>query len=218
MATIRAPRQSDGTIRYAAIVRLRQGKTVLHYESETFSQRSAANSWAKSREVALEEPSSTLRQNNKPRTLASLIRWYIDTFETVPKWQRSKQTHLLFLERHRIAQSNALAITAGQLIKHIQERRAEGTGPATVANDLTWIASFSERPAVSMASQFGLRLSRKRAPRVGPSSVSPTCLAGIPASTDGACEMAKPEWPLGLCDHREDRHRAGQRRSESRSP
>jgi hypothetical protein len=34
---------------------------------------------------------------------------------------------------------NALAITAGQLIKHIQERRAEGTGPATVANDLTWI-------------------------------------------------------------------------------
>jgi hypothetical protein len=60
MATIRARRQSDGTIRYTAIVRLRQGKTVLHYESKTFSQRSAASGWAKSREVALEDPSSSL--------------------------------------------------------------------------------------------------------------------------------------------------------------
>jgi hypothetical protein len=59
MATIRARRQSDGTIRYTAIVRLRQGKTVLHYESKTFSQRSAASGWAKSREVALEDPSSS---------------------------------------------------------------------------------------------------------------------------------------------------------------
>ena len=135
MATIRARRQSDGTIRYTAIVRLRQGKAVFHYESKTFSQRSAASSWANSREVALEDPVSTLRQNNRPRTLESLIRWYIDTFERVSRWQRSKQTHLQFLERHRIAQSNALAIPAGQLIKHIQERRVKGTGPATVANE-----------------------------------------------------------------------------------
>jgi integrase len=139
MATIRGRKQADGTIRYTAIVRLRQGKTVLHYESKTFSQRSAAGSWAKAREVALQDPNSSLRQNNKPRTLASLIRWYIETFETVSRCQRSKQTHLQFLERHRIGQANALAITPGQLIKHIQDRRAEGAGAATVANDLTWI-------------------------------------------------------------------------------
>jgi integrase len=139
MATIRARRQANGTIRYTAVVRIRQGTVVLHQEAKTFAQRAAAASWAKAREVALENPSSPLRQNNKPRTLASLIRWYIDTFKTVSRWQRSKQTHLQFLENHPVGKWNALSITTGQLIKHVQERRAEGAGPATVANDLTWI-------------------------------------------------------------------------------
>lgn len=139
MATIRARKQANGTIRYTAIVRLRQGKVVQHYESKTFTHLGAASRWAKSREVALEDPASPLRRNNQPRTLASLIRWYIDTFESISKWQRSKQTHLQFLERHPIGKSNALALTSSQLIKHVQGRRADGAGPATVANDLTWI-------------------------------------------------------------------------------
>jgi integrase len=46
---------------------------------------------------------------------------------------------LLFLEKHSFSQNNALAITASQLIKHVQKRRDDGTGPATVANDLIWI-------------------------------------------------------------------------------
>jgi hypothetical protein len=124
---------------YTAVIRIRNGKRIIHQEAKTFSLRLPAEKWAKSREVELEDPNSALRQNNKPRTLASLIRWYIETFETVSRWQRSKQTHLQFLEKHRIGESNALALTAGQLIKHIQDRRAEGAGPATVANDLTWI-------------------------------------------------------------------------------
>ena len=139
MAYIRARKRADGTTRYTAVVRIRQGSVVIHQEAKTFSHRSAASSWAKSREVALEDSSSPLRQNNQPRTLASLIRWYIDTFATVSKWERTKQTHLEFLERHRIGAYNALALTSGHLIKHVQERRAEGAGPATVANDLTWI-------------------------------------------------------------------------------
>jgi hypothetical protein len=151
MATIRARKQADGTIRYTAIVRIRQGKTVLHYESKTFSLRSAASSWAKAREVALEDPNSSLRQNNKPRTLASLIRWCIETFEAVPRWQRSKQTHLLFLERHRIGQSNALAITPGQLINHIQERRAEARAPLPWPTTSPGSVSCSALRAVSMA-------------------------------------------------------------------
>jgi len=100
MATIIARKQANGEMRYTAIVRIRQGKVVMHQESKTFAYRTASSSWAKSREVALADPASPLRQNNKPRTLASLIRWYIDTFEQVSKWQRSKQTHLQFLERH----------------------------------------------------------------------------------------------------------------------
>ena len=79
MATIRARKRADGSMRYTTIVRLRQGSVVIHQEVKTFSLRSVAERWAESREVALEDPSSPLRHNNKPRPLAELIRWYIDT-------------------------------------------------------------------------------------------------------------------------------------------
>ncbi|HEY4369948.1 MAG TPA: site-specific integrase [Steroidobacteraceae bacterium] len=139
MAHILARKQADGSIRYTAVVRIRNGQQILHREAKTFSLRAHAEKWAKHREVALEDPSSLLRQNNQPRTLRSLIRWYIDGFGKISGWQRSKQAQLEFLERHSMSKCNALALTAQQLIRHVQTRRAEGAGPATVSNDLTWI-------------------------------------------------------------------------------
>jgi integrase len=139
MAYIRTRKNADGTPRYTAIVRIRNGKLIVHQEARTFTHKGAAEKWAKAREVALEDPSSQFRQNNKPRTLASLIRWYIESFGSVSRWQRSKQAHLQFLERHAIGKQNALALTASQLVKHVQSRRSDGTGPATAGNDLIWI-------------------------------------------------------------------------------
>jgi hypothetical protein len=37
MATIRARRQSDGTMRYTAIVRIRKRKTIIYQEYKTFA-------------------------------------------------------------------------------------------------------------------------------------------------------------------------------------
>jgi integrase len=139
MAYIRTRRNADGTARFTAVVRIRSGKLIVHQEARTFTLRGAAEKWAKAREVALEDPSSQFRQNNKPRTLASLIRWYIESFGQVSRWQRSKQAHLEFLERHAIGKRNALSLTASQLVKHVQSRRSDGAGPATAANDLIWI-------------------------------------------------------------------------------
>jgi hypothetical protein len=56
MATIKARKQANGSTRYTAIVRIRCGTTVTHRESRTFTHRTAALSWAKHREVALEDP------------------------------------------------------------------------------------------------------------------------------------------------------------------
>jgi integrase len=137
MATIKARRQANGSIRYTAIVRKRLGKTIVHREAKTFTHRSAALSWARHREVALENPAALTRKGTV--TLAELIRWYIDTFETISRWRRSKQTHLEFLERHSIGRSNALTLTSRMLIDHVRSRRADGAGPATVINDLVWI-------------------------------------------------------------------------------
>jgi integrase len=132
-------------MRYTAIVRIRSGQTVVLSESKTFGFRSAANTWAKRREVALEEPAELERAIRQAAEAAvvcklnELIRWYIDTFRAIGKWRRSKQTSLEFLERHPIRERDARKLTSQALIEHVQTRRANGTGPATVANDLTWI-------------------------------------------------------------------------------
>ena len=135
MATIKARRQVNGSIRYTAIVRRRVGKTIVHREAKTFTHRSAASTWARHREVELENPSALKRKQHATVTLAELIRWYIETFETISKWQRSKQAHLEFLERHRIGKAEALTLTAARLIDHVRARRVDGAGPATVMND-----------------------------------------------------------------------------------
>jgi integrase len=139
MPTIKIRKQANGLTRYTAVVRIRRGTTVLHQESRTFTHRTAALSWAKHREVALENPAELTRLRLSTPTLAELIRWYIDTFETISHWQRSKQTHLEFLERHPLGKTIAHTLTAADLIRHVQSRRAEGAGPATVINDLIWI-------------------------------------------------------------------------------
>jgi hypothetical protein len=72
-------------------------------------------------------------------TLAELIRWYIDTFESISPWQRSKQSALEFLETHRIGQTDPLTLTADILIDHVRQRRLSGLCPSTVWNDLCWI-------------------------------------------------------------------------------
>ena len=99
MPTIKVRKLANGSTRYTAVGRISRGTTVLHQESRTFTHRKAALSWAKHREVALENPAELTRQRQSTPTLAELIRWYIDTFETISRWQHSKQTHLEFLER-----------------------------------------------------------------------------------------------------------------------
>lgn len=78
------------------------------------------------------------------------------SFQSISKWQRSKQTHLQYLERHEIAKVNALNLTTSALIDHVRNRRADGTGPSTVLNDLVWIGRSMVFPRVhDLSTQVG---------------------------------------------------------------
>jgi hypothetical protein len=97
MATIRARKNAKGIVRYTAEVRLRKGKAVVYRETRTFTLRTAAKSWAKCREIALENPDELARAQEdlghaeaEDYELGKLIRWYIDTFRAISKWGRSK--------------------------------------------------------------------------------------------------------------------------------
>jgi integrase len=138
MAHILARKRASG-IRYTANIRITRDGVILHREAKTFELRSAAERWARAREVALEDPAALIRATDGAPSLADLIRWYIETFKPIANWQRTKQSSLEFLERHPLGESNALQLTTAVLIDHIRGRRADGAGPATAANDLTWI-------------------------------------------------------------------------------
>ena len=58
MATIKARKQADGGTRYTAVIRIRRAGVVIHQEVQTFGLRSAAKSWARHGEVALEDPAT----------------------------------------------------------------------------------------------------------------------------------------------------------------
>lgn len=89
--------------------------------------------------MELEKPGALEQAQQDEFSLAGLIRWYIDSFFEISGWQRTKQSSLDFLEDHPTGEVNVLRLTTAMLIEHVRARRADGAGPATVANDLTWI-------------------------------------------------------------------------------
>jgi hypothetical protein len=92
MATIKTRKKTNGQTRYTAIVRIRQGNTITHRESKTFTFRAAAISWARQREVALEDPAELPHARESDSQLSILIRWYINNFQKISKWERTKQS------------------------------------------------------------------------------------------------------------------------------
>lgn len=144
MAGIVARQRKDGTTGYTARVRLREGQTVVYQETKTFSSKAAARGWAKRREIELENPGALAMARQGDTSLACVIRWYIDTFGSISKWQRTKQSALEFLEKHPIGQVDVLRLSSQRLIDHIRCRREGGICAATAANDLIWIGLVLE--------------------------------------------------------------------------
>jgi hypothetical protein len=56
---------------------------------------------------------------------------YIDNFASVSKWQRSKQAHLGFLERHALGKADAFSLTASELINHLRSPKLLSAPPET---------------------------------------------------------------------------------------
>jgi hypothetical protein len=119
MPYIRARKQADGTLRYSAVVRIRRSGKMLHQEAKTFTHRSAAKRWAKHRELSLEKPSNLARAQQPLTKLSILVRWYIDSFQQISRWQRSKQAQLTFLEKHPIGEVDAVFLDSATLIDHV---------------------------------------------------------------------------------------------------
>jgi hypothetical protein len=107
------------------------------------------------------EPAALARAQ-QPST--KLIRWYRDSFEHISKWQRSKRSQLLFLEKHPIGDVDAVFLESATLVDHVRSRRAKGAGPMTVSNDLTWIGVVLRAAKSVKDCLFTLKSSMTRGP------------------------------------------------------
>ncbi|WP_428383827.1 tyrosine-type recombinase/integrase [Nevskia ramosa] len=118
---------------------VKEGK-VIHDEAATFPRHSLAKDWREQRkeEIAKGTPKPPVSAPDHS-TLAELIDWYIEAFQPVSQWQRTKSDDLKRLKKTTLAAKPAISLTDSMIVDHIRARRAAGAGPATVVNDLVWL-------------------------------------------------------------------------------
>jgi integrase len=140
MASISTRRRKDGSTSW--VVRIKythHGEQ--RVESRTFSskqyRRRDAAAWAARREEAI-QAGQLARLEDRQVTLAMLTQRYIEEYEEVAAWGKTKANDLRHLQGYDIAQRPVAALTAQDYIAHIRHRRATGAGAATANNDLIW--------------------------------------------------------------------------------
>ena len=140
MATIVARKGKSGT-RYTAQIRIkRDGKA--HTESRTFSRKRLAEEWAARRETELrDDPMALVAARHEGLTVGDAVLLYQQEREQVGgTFGRSHLCHLKLLGRlPGVAKLDVMRLTASDLVSHVRQRRGDGTGPATVLQDLIWL-------------------------------------------------------------------------------
>lgn len=179
MATITKRRAADGKWRFTAQIRIRRDGALVHTEAKTFASRGAADSWGRRREIELEAPGALDPKGRE--TVGDLIRRYVEEFEPVMRWRRSKTADLKRLLTHDIADRAAASLTAQHLIAHVQARVASGVAPSTAGNDLIWIAGVLR----TARSVWGIKIA-----------------AGIAEDARDACRRLKLVGPSRMRDRR----------------
>ena len=148
MASIRVRQRADGSYSYTAILRRRKGKTLTHEETQTFSSRRAAESWAEDRDKELDDPFHHIRARPGEPTLARWMKFHSMHHVHFPAWQRNKTTPLDYLQKWPIGQVNPYKLTSAALVHHLKSRRDSGIAATTVNNDLIWIGRVLNQRAL----------------------------------------------------------------------
>ena len=123
--------------RYRAEIRIKQDGEIVHREAKTFRTKTLARKWMEKRENDLYQREDFTRYQIK-----DAIDEYVEKYEAIQQWGRTKRTTLAFL-RSRVGDWDATLVTAGQLVTHVTERRREASA-ATVNNDLIWLQVVME--------------------------------------------------------------------------
>ncbi len=111
----------------------------MYSESRTFGKKAVAKDWIRQREEELEVPGALERVMHRGLSVGELIERYRQEVGAMAPFGRTKGKHLGLLMKRDIAELDALTLKASDIVKHVRDRRTEGTGPATVLNDIAWL-------------------------------------------------------------------------------
>lgn len=139
MGTFQRRRRADGTPAWRAIVRKKQGGIVIFSETRTFADLKVAKRWAGALEREMEDPAWIGARKGKGITVGSLIGKYIDEVDEIKPLGRTKRYVLELLAGEPIAEVPIQTLGSDHVLKHAKERRKQGAGPATIAQDMIYL-------------------------------------------------------------------------------
>lgn len=136
---------------WRAIVR-RKGEPT---QSKSFPTKAMAQVWGDRLEREIAERRAHGNSRADSMTLGALIDWYIEHAGELVPFGRSKASDLRRLKSYEIAERVASGLRTQDYVKHCEGRRRDGTGPATVLNDIVWLRQVIKAARASL----GLRAS-----------------------------------------------------------
>jgi len=120
---------------------------VLFKQSKTFDRKALAVDWARRLELHIQQPGAVAALGRARVSVGALFKRYSDEYGALSEFGRTKRATLAAMQNSSLAELDALALTTGQITDYIKERR-QFAGPATVAQDITWLRLvFQQGPA-----------------------------------------------------------------------
>jgi integrase len=150
MATILRLVNKDGSISFQAQVRLKRRGELLLNESRNFlvqgrgaraetAARRLAEDWAEALTDKMKDDAALHARKLKGLTVASLIERYIEFVDQDKKIGDSKRSVLGILTRSRLGALPLVELNTAHIIAHCRDRRAQGTKPQTVNQDVIYL-------------------------------------------------------------------------------
>ena len=148
--------RKDGTIIYKAQIRV-QKENKKYSESKTNKDKRSLEIWAEKRLEQLRSDEDLEQKKHAGTTVGQVLRWYLDDFNGISKFGRSKLSSINFLINHyEFSSLDAVNLKPQQLIKHGMQRAKDGASGATINNDFVWLRNAMR--AVKLARDMPLNL------------------------------------------------------------
>lgn len=132
--------RTDGTTRYKCTVGMKENGKYIHRESKTFTKLSVAKSWGIRRVSELEQQGLPKQSAPTKIKISELIQMYLDEPGLGGKAGTTKRFVISSLLNSSFADFYLSKLTVNDIIEHCKLRRASGTGPNTVSQDVSYLA------------------------------------------------------------------------------